>query len=556
MFSDIEIAQQAKLRPIQEIADKAGIPEEYVIPYGRDKAKISLDFFETLKDKPEGKLILVTATTPTAAGEGKTTVTIGLTQGLVKRGKKAMTCLREPSLGPCFGVKGGAAGGGYSQVLPMESINLHFTGDIHAIGTAHNLLSAMIDNHIQQGNLLNIDPRRIVWRRVMDMNDRALRNIVIGLGGTAHGVPRETGFDITVASEVMAIFCLADGLENLKARLGRIVVAYTYDGKPVTAQDIKAEGAMTALLRDAINPNLVQTIEGVPAFVHGGPFANIAHGTNSIMATCMALKLSDYVVTEAGFASDLGAEKFMDIASRYGGFNPQAVVIVTTVRALKLHGGMAKDQLKNENIEALKLGIPNLEAHIENMKQFGVPVVVALNRFVDDTDAELKLVQDAARNLGARISLAEVWAKGGDGALDLADQVLDMIENEKNNYHPIYDLKMPLKDKIHTIATKVYGADDVVYEDKAAKMLKELEELGYGNLPVCMAKTQMSLSDDPTVKGRPKNFKITVREIRLSAGAGFIVAICGSMMTMPGLPKSPAAERIDVDPEGRITGLF
>lgn len=556
MFSDIEIAQQAKLRPIQEIADKAGIPEEYVIPYGRDKAKISLDFFETLKDKPEGKLILVTATTPTAAGEGKTTVTIGLTQGLVKRGKKAMTCLREPSLGPCFGVKGGAAGGGYSQVLPMESINLHFTGDIHAIGTAHNLLSAMIDNHIQQGNLLNIDPRRIVWRRVMDMNDRALRNIVIGLGGTAHGVPRETGFDITVASEVMAIFCLADGLENLKARLGRIVVAYTYDGKPVTAQDIKAEGAMTALLRDAINPNLVQTIEGVPAFVHGGPFANIAHGTNSIMATCMALKLSDYVVTEAGFASDLGAEKFMDIASRYGGFNPQAVVIVTTVRALKLHGGMAKDQLKNENIEALKLGIPNLEAHIENMKQFGVPVVVALNRFVDDTDAELKLVQDAARNLGARISLAEVWAKGGDGALDLADQVLDMIENEKNNYHPIYDLKMPLKDKIHTIATKVYGADDVVYEDKAAKMLKELEELGYGNLPVCMAKTQMSLSDDPTVKGRPKNFKITVREIRLSAGAGFIVAICGSMMTMPGLPKVPAAERIDVDPEGRITGLF
>ena len=556
MFSDIEIAQQAKLRPIQEIADKAGIPEEYVIPYGRDKAKISLDFFETLKDKPEGKLILVTATTPTAAGEGKTTVTIGLTQGLVKRGKKAMTCLREPSLGPCFGVKGGAAGGGYSQVLPMESINLHFTGDIHAIGTAHNLLSAMIDNHIQQGNLLNIDPRRIVWRRVMDMNDRALRNIVIGLGGTAHGVPRETGFDITVASEVMAIFCLADGLENLKARLGRIVVAYTYDGKPVTAQDIKAEGAMTALLRDAINPNLVQTIEGVPAFVHGGPFANIAHGTNSIMATCMALKLSDYVVTEAGFASDLGAEKFMDIASRYGGFNPQAVVIVTTVRALKLHGGMAKDQLKNENIEALKLGIPNLEAHIENMKQFGVPVVVALNRFVDDTDAELKLVQDAARNLGARISLAEVWAKGGDGALDLADQVLDMIENEKNNYHPIYDLKMPLKDKIHTIATKVYGADDVAYEDKAAKMLKELEELGYGNLPVCMAKTQMSLSDDPTVKGRPKNFKITVREIRLSAGAGFIVAICGAMMTMPGLPKVPAAEKIDVDSEGRIVGLF
>ena len=556
MFSDIEIAQQAKLRPIQEIAEKAGIPDEYVIPYGRDKAKISLDFFKTIEGKKDGKLILVTATTPTAAGEGKTTVTIGLTQGLVKRGKKTMTCLREPSLGPCFGVKGGAAGGGYSQVLPMESINLHFTGDIHAIGTAHNLLSAMIDNHLQQGNQLNIDPRRIVWRRVMDMNDRALRNIVIGLGGTAHGVPRETGFDITVASEVMAIFCLADSLEDLKARLGRIVVAYTYDGKPVTARDIKADGAMTALLRDAINPNLVQTIEGVPAFVHGGPFANIAHGTNTVTATRMALKLSDYVVTEAGFASDLGAEKFMDIVSRYAGFNPHAVVIVTTVRALKLHGGAAKDQLKSENIEALKKGIPNLEAHIKNMKQFKVPVIVALNRFVDDTDEELRLVREAAVSLGARISLAEVWAKGGDGALDLADQVLDMIENEKNEYQPLYGLEMPLKDKISTIATKVYGADGVVYEDKASKTLKELEDMGYGNLPVCMAKTQMSLSDDAAVKGRPTNFKVTVREVRLSAGAGFIVAICGAMMTMPGLPKVPAAEKIDVDSEGRIVGLF
>lgn len=556
MFSDIEIAQKAKLRPIQEIAEKAGIPEEYVIPYGRDKAKISLDFFKKIEGRPTGKLILVTATTPTAAGEGKTTVTIGLTQGLVKSGKKTMTCLREPSLGPCFGVKGGAAGGGYSQVLPMESINLHFTGDIHAIGTAHNLLSAMIDNHIQQGNALNIDPRRIVWRRVMDMNDRALRDIVIGLGGTAHGVPRETGFDITVASEVMAIFCLADSLEDLKARLGSIVVAYTYEGKPVTASDIKAHGAMTALLRDAINPNLVQTIEGVPAFVHGGPFANIAHGTNTVTATRMALRLSDYVVTEAGFASDLGAEKFMDIVSRYAGFHPDAVVVVTTVRALKLHGGAAKDQLKNEDIEALKKGIPNLEAHVQNMKQFGVPVVVALNRFVDDTDAELKLVQDAAQSLGARISLAEVWAKGGDGALDLAEQVLDMIENEKNDYHPLYELKMSLKDKMHTVATKVYGADDVVYEDKASKTIKELEDLGYGELPVCMAKTQMSLSDDASVKGRPKNFKVTVREVRLSAGAGFIVAICGAMMTMPGLPKVPAAEKIDVDSEGRIVGLF
>jgi len=556
MFSDIEIAQRAILEPISEIADKAGIPEEYVIPYGKDKAKISLDFFKKLNDRKNGKLILVTATTPTAAGEGKTTVTIGLAQGLVKRGKKTMTCLREPSLGPCFGVKGGAAGGGYSQVLPMESINLHFTGDIHAIGTAHNLLSAMLDNHLQQGNLLNIDPRRIVWRRVLDMNDRALRNIIVGLGGTAHGVPRETGFDITVASEVMAIFCLADSLEDLKARLGRIVVAYTYDGKPVTAHDIKADGAMTALLRDAINPNLVQTIEGVPAFVHGGPFANIAHGTNTVTATRMALKLADYVVTEAGFASDLGAEKFMDIVSRYANFNPSAVVIVTTVRALKLHGGAAKDQLRNENIEALGKGIPNLEAHIENMKQFGVPVVVALNRFVDDTDAELNLVRQAAHKLGARISLAEVWAKGGDGALDLADQVLDMIENEKCDYHPLYGLDMPLKDKISTIATKVYGADGVVYEDKALKTLKELDAMGYSNLPVCMAKTQMSLSDDANVKGRPKGFKVTVREVRLSAGAGFIVAICGAIMTMPGLPKSPAAERIDVDSEGRITGLF
>lgn len=556
MFSDIEIAQRAILKPINEIAEKAGIPEEYVIPYGRDKAKISLDFFKKLESRNNGKLILVTAITPTAAGEGKTTVTIGLTQGLVKRGKKTMTCLREPSLGPCFGVKGGAAGGGYSQVLPMESINLHFTGDIHAIGTAHNLLSAMLDNHLQQGNSLNIDPRRIVWRRVLDMNDRALRNIIVGLGGTAHGVPRETGFDITVASEVMAIFCLSDGLEDLKARLGRIVVAYTYDGKPVTAHDLKAEGAMTALLRDAINPNLVQTIEGVPAFVHGGPFANIAHGTNTVTATRMALKLADYVVTEAGFASDLGAEKFMDIVSRYAGFNPSAVVIVATVRALKLHGGAAKDQLKNEDIKALEKGIPNLEAHIENMKQFGVPVIVALNRFVDDTDAELELVEKAVQRLCARLSLAEVWAKGGDGALDLADKVLDMIENEKNDYHPLYELDMPLKDKINTVATKVYGADSVVYDDKALKTLKELDAFGYSKLPVCMAKTQMSLSDDANVKGRPKGFKITVREVRLSAGAGFIVVICGAIMTMPGLPKSPAAERIDVDSEGRITGLF
>jgi len=414
----------------------------------------------------------------------------------------------------------------------------------------------MIDNHIQQGNALCIDPRRIVWRRALDMNDRALRNIVIGLGGTAHGVPRETGFDITVASEVMAIFCLADGLQDLKARLGRIVVAYTYGGKPVTAHDIKAEGAMAALLRDAINPNLVQTIEGVPAFVHGGPFANIAHGTNTVAATRMALKLSDYVVTEAGFASDLGAEKFMDIVSRYAGFNPDAVVIVTTVRALKMHGGAPKDKLREEDLGALEKGIPNLEAHIENMKQFGVPVVVALNRFVDDTDAEIEIVEKAAGALGAPVSLAEVWAKGGDGALDLADKVAGMIEKGENSYRPLYPLEMPLKDKIATIATKVYGADGVEYDDKAAKMLASLEAEGYGALPVCMAKTQLSLSDDASVKGRPKGFKIGVREVRLSAGAGFVVAICGAIMTMPGLPKSPAAERIDVDGEGRITGLF
>lgn len=556
MFSDIEIAQKAKLAPIQEIAHKAGIPAEYVIPYGRDKAKISLNFLKKIKDRKDGKLILVTATTPTASGEGKTTVTIGLAQGLAKRGKSVVTCLREPSLGPCFGVKGGAAGGGYSQVLPMESINLHFTGDIHAIGAAHNLLSAMVDNHIQQGNLLNIDPRRIVWRRVVDINDRALRNIIVGLGGKAHGVPRETGFDITAASEVMAIFCLATNLKDLKERLGRIVVAYTYDGKPVTAHDIKAEGAMTALLRDAIDPNLVQTIEGVPAFIHGGPFANIAHGTNSVTATKLGLKLADYVVTEAGFASDLGAEKFMNIVSRYSGFHPDAVVIVTTVRALKLHGGAAKDNLKTEDIDALKGGLPNLEAHIEHLRLYNVPIVVALNRFTNDTDAELDIVIKAVEALDAKISLTEVWEKGGNGALNLADKVLEALDKRAAEYTPLYSLDASLEEKINTIATRVYGADGVVIEDKAVKTLKELTAMGYSGLPVCMAKTQMSLSDNAAVKGRPKGFKITVREVRLSAGAGFVVVICGAIMTMPGLPKSPAAERIDVDDEGKIIGLF
>ncbi|MCX7827793.1 MAG: formate--tetrahydrofolate ligase [Thermanaerothrix sp.] len=555
MLSDIEIAQSAKCKPIGEIAAELGIPDDALIPYGKNKAKVDLNFYRTLSDRKDGKLILVTATTPTAAGEGKTTVTIGLTQGLVKRGKKAMLCLREPSLGPCFGVKGGAAGGGYSQVLPMEEINLHFTGDIHAVGVAHNLLAAMIDNHLQQGNQLNIDPRTVSWRRVVDMNDRALRHVVIGLGGKADGVPRETGFDITVASEVMAILCLAESISDLKERLSRVVVARTYDGKPVTAGQLKAHGAMAALLKEAIQPNLVQTIEHVPAFVHGGPFANIAHGTNSIVATKMALKLRDYVVVEAGFASDLGAEKFMDIVSPYGGFNPQAVVVVTTVRALKLHGGVPKERLSEENLEALKAGIANLEAHIDNMSQFGVPVVVALNRFVADTDAEIEMVRSAAAAKGAPVALAEVWAKGGEGGLELADLVLKAIEGG-SNYKRLYDWNLPLKEKINVIATKVYGADGVDFSPAASKALAELEEMGYGGLPVCMAKTQMSLSDQPELKGRPKGFRINVREVRLSAGAGFVVAICGSIMTMPGLPKVPAAERIDIDDHGRITGLF
>ncbi|ACZ19049.1 Formate--tetrahydrofolate ligase [Thermanaerovibrio acidaminovorans DSM 6589] len=554
-MSDIEIAQAAQCKPIGEIGAELGIPEEFLVPYGRNKAKVDLNFYKAIQDRPQGKLILVTATTPTAAGEGKTTVTIGLTQALVKKGKKAMLCLREPSLGPCFGVKGGAAGGGYSQVLPMEEINLHFTGDIHAVGVAHNLLAAMIDNHIHQGNQLNIDPRTVTWRRVVDMNDRALRNVVIGLGGKADGVPRETGFDITVASEVMAILCLAESLSDLKDRLGRIVVARTYDGKPVTAAQLKANGAMAALLKEAIRPNLVQTIEHVPAFVHGGPFANIAHGTNSVVATKMALKLRDYVVVEAGFASDLGAEKFMDIVSPYGGFHPDAVVVVTTVRALKLHGGVPKDRLSEENLEALRAGIPNLEAHVENMRQFGVPVVVALNRFVADTDDEIQLVREAVLSKGARMALAEVWAKGGDGGLELAQMVLEALD-EGANYHKLYDWDLPLKDKISTIATKVYGADGVDFSPAASKALAELEEMGYGKLPVCMAKTQMSLSDQPELKGRPRGFRLNVREVRLSAGAGFVVAICGSIMTMPGLPKSPAAERIDIDDQGRITGLF
>lgn len=555
VLSDLEIAQEAKLKPIGEIAEKIGIPKEYLIPYGHDKAKVDLRFMKTLANRPDGKLILVTATTPTAAGEGKTTNTIGLTQALVKLGKKAMICLREPSLGPCFGVKGGAAGGGYSQVLPMEEINLHFTGDIHAVGTAHNLLAAMVDNHLQQGNILDLDPQRVVFRRVMDMNERALRNIVLGLGGKANGVPRESGFDITVSSEVMAILCLACDLTDLKERLGRIVVGYSRSGNPVTAADLKASGAMAALLKQALNPNLVQTIEHVPAFVHGGPFANIAHGTNSLAATKMALKLAEYAVVEAGFASDLGGEKFMDIACRYGGFHPSAVVLVTTVRALKLHGGMPKETLREENLPALEKGIENLEAHLDNLNQFGVPVVVALNRFITDTDAELALVRRAAEGRDARIALSEVWEKGGEGGLELAREVLAAIDRGET-YRPLYDLDLPLREKILRIATSVYGADGVDFAPGAAKTLEELETRGYGSLPVCMAKTQMSLSDDAELKGRPRGFRVTVREVRLSAGAGFVVPICGAIMTMPGLPKRPAAENIDIDAEGNITGLF
>jgi len=555
MLSDIQIAQQAELKPIGEIAEKLGIPGKYVIPYGHTKAKIDLKYYSEIKDRPDGKLILVTATTPTPAGEGKTTTTIGLTQALVKLGKKAMLCLREPSLGPCFGVKGGAAGGGYSQVLPMEDINLHFTGDIHAVSTAHNLLAAMLDNHLQQGNELGIDPRRITFRRVVDMNDRALRNIVIGLGGKAHGIPRESGFDISVSSEIMAILCLATDLQDLKERLGNIVVGYTWTGEKVTARDLKAHGAMAALLKDAINPNLVQTIEHVPAFVHGGPFANIAHGTNSIVATKMALKLTDYTVVEAGFAADLGAEKFMDIVCRKAGFSPSAVVLVTTVRALKMHGGVPKDELGKENLEALEKGAENLEAHIDILKKFGVPVVVALNRFTTDTDAEIQKVHEAARRHGATIALSEVWAKGGEGGIELAKAVLEALD-KPCGYRPLYELELPLREKIETIAREVYGADGVDYTPAAESTLKELEANGYGNLPVCMAKTQMSISDDPAKKGRPKGYRITVREVRLSAGAGFIVPICGSIMTMPGLPKKPAAEIIDIDENGNILNLF
>ena len=555
MKSDIEIAQAAELLPIAQIAAQAGLEEDLLEYYGRYKAKVDT---LALRDAPrEGKLILVTAINPTPAGEGKTTTSVGLADALHRLGKNVILALREPSLGPVFGVKGGAAGGGYAQVVPMEDINLHFTGDFHAIGAANNLLAAMLDNHIQQGNALDIDVRRITWRRCVDMNDRQLRNIVCGLGGKVDGVPREDGFDITVASEIMAVLCLASDLTDLKARLGRMVVAYNRSGEPVYCSDLKAQGAMTALLKDAIRPNLVQTLEHTPAFIHGGPFANIAHGCNSVSATDTALKLGDYVVTEAGFGADLGAEKFLDIKCRAASFSPDAVVIVATVRALKHHGGCPKSALGQEDLGALEKGLPNLLKHVENITQvFGLPAVVAINRFVSDTDAELQMIRDACGRFGVRVALSEVWAKGGAGGEELAREVLRIIQEGKKDFRFAYESSLPLAEKIGAIAQKVYGAEGVDFAPAAAKELQRLTELGYGDLPVCMAKTQYSLSDDAAKLGAPSGFRITVRKVKVSAGAGFVVALTGDIMTMPGLPKVPAAENIDVDENGRITGLF
>ena len=556
MKTDVQIAQEAKMLPIVEIAKKLGLEEDDIIQYGKYKAKVNLKVLERLKDKKDGKLVLVTAINPTPAGEGKTTTNIGLSMGLNKIGKTAITALREPSLGPSFGVKGGAAGGGYSQVVPMEDINLHFTGDFHAITTAHNLISAMLDNHIHQGNELNIDPRRIVWKRVLDLNDRALRNIVVGLGGRANGVPREDGFDITVASEIMAILCLSEDLEDLKERVGRIIVAYRYDGSPVYVKDLKAEGSVALLMKDAIYPNLVQTLENTPALIHGGPFANIAHGCNSILATKLALKLADYTVTEAGFGADLGAEKFFDIKCRFGNLKPNAAVIVATVRALKHHGGVKKEELGNENIEALARGFENLEKHIENVNKFGVPAVVAINRFPTDTEAELEFLMKKCKEAGAEAVLSEVWAKGGEGAIELAQKVVEICETKESNFKPLYDVEESIKDNIEKIAVEVYGADGVEFTKACEKKIKQIEELGLDKMPICMAKTQYSLSDDPTLLARPKGFKITVRDIKVSNGAGFLVALTGEIMTMPGLPKVPAANNIDILPSGEIVGLF
>lgn len=556
MLSDIEIAQAAEMQPIVKIAEKLSMDADDLELYGKYKAKLPLSLCEKYRDRPDGKLVLVTAINPTPAGEGKTTVTVGLGEAMQKIGKNAVIALREPSMGPVFGVKGGAAGGGYAQVVPMEDINLHFTGDMHALTAANNLLCAVIDNHLQQGNELGIDPRRILFKRCLDMNDRALRNVVVGLGGKINGVPREDNFMITVASEVMAILCLASDIDDLKTRLGNILVAYTYAGEPVFARDLQCVGAMAALLKDAIKPNLVQTLENTPALMHGGPFANIAHGCNSVTATKLGLKLADYCITEAGFGADLGAEKFLDIKCRFAGLKPSCIVIVATIRALKYNGGVAKADLGAENVEALKKGIVNLKTHIENMQKYGVPAVVAINRFGTDTDAEIAVIEEFCREMGVEVSLTEVFAKGGEGGMDLAKKVCKTIDEKPSNYHPLYDTALSIPEKLETIAKEIYRADGVTFTAQAKKNLAEIEALGKGDLPVCVAKTQYSLSDNPALLGAPRGFTLTVRELRLSAGAGFVVALTGDIMTMPGLPKVPAAYNIDVDSDGNISGLF
>lgn len=556
MKTDIQIAQEAKMSHIREVAQTLGIQEDELELYGKYKAKLSDEAWNNVKDRPDGKLVLVTAINPTPAGEGKTTTTVGLGQAMAKLNKKAVIALREPSLGPCFGIKGGAAGGGYAQVVPMEDLNLHFTGDFHAITSANNLLAAMLDNHIQQGNALQIDPRQVVWKRCLDMNDRCLRNVVVGLGNKMDGMVREDHFVITVASEIMAILCLADDIDDLKKRLGRIIVAYNFAGEPVTADDLQATGAMTALLKDAIKPNLIQTLEHTPALVHGGPFANIAHGCNSVRATKMALKMSDITITEAGFGADLGAEKFFDIKCRKAGLKPDAVVLVATVRALKYNGGVAKSDLAEENLEALKKGIVNLEKHIENIQKYDVPVIVTLNSFITDTEAENTFIREFCEERGCEFALSEVWEKGGEGGIALAEKVLDTLENKESHFHTLYEDELSLKEKIEKIATEIYGAKDVVYEPAASKQLAKIEDMGFGNLPICMAKNQYSLSDDAKKLGRPENFDIHIREVYVSAGAGFVVVLTGAIMTMPGLPKVPAANGIDVSEDGMITGLF
>jgi formate--tetrahydrofolate ligase len=555
-MSDIDIARKATMKPINEVAEKLQIPESAIIAYGKTKAKIDPEYLTTLSDRPDGKLILVTAITPTPAGEGKTTTSVGLTDGLSRIGKKSIVCLREPSLGPCFGMKGGAAGGGYAQVVPMEDINLHFTGDFHAIGAAHNLLSALLDNHIHWGNSLEIDARRVQWKRVIDMNDRALRNITAGLGGPGNGFPRQDGYDITVASEIMAIFCLSNDLEDLKARLNKIVVAYTRDNKPILASEIKGIGAMAVLLKDALAPNLVQTLENNPAIIHGGPFANIAHGCNSVIATKAGLKMADYVVTEAGFGADLGAEKFFNIKCRSAGLNPDAAVIVATVRALKMHGGVAKDELSIENVEAANEGCSNLVRHIENVKSFGVPVVVAINRFITDTDAEIAIIKKVAEANGVKAIECTHWSDGGAGTEELAHEVVALVDGGHANFAPLYADEMPIWDKVRTIATRLYRADDIIADKKIRDQIQNLQDSGYGHFPVCIAKSQYSFSTDPNLKGAPDNHVMAIREVRLSAGAGFIVVVCGDIMTMPGLPRIPAANNIDINASGEVVGLF